>query len=119
MRTSMQTERAPISLRVRVRLILRCSNTAGSARGGLRRETNGGPRGFGREAARSAVVRSSSLAALRTHVVTLAAPRAVLRSCARDGVPPARAAALDDGIDRAAASSVRYFDTQAPIRNEK
>jgi LAS superfamily LD-carboxypeptidase LdcB len=55
----------------------------------------------------------------RTHVVTVAEPRACLHPAVATAYLRLHAAALADGIDLAAASSFRDFDTQVRIWNEK
>jgi LAS superfamily LD-carboxypeptidase LdcB len=55
----------------------------------------------------------------RSHVVLVAEPRAVLHPRTAAALRRLRRAALADGIDLAAASSFRDFDTQVRIWNEK
>jgi LAS superfamily LD-carboxypeptidase LdcB len=55
----------------------------------------------------------------RSHVVRIVAPRAVLHAAAAAALRRMRVAALRDGIDIAAASSFRDFQTQLRIWNEK
>jgi LAS superfamily LD-carboxypeptidase LdcB len=55
----------------------------------------------------------------RSHVVRIEAPRAVLHPLAATALTRMRVAALRAGIDIAAASSFRDFETQVRIWNEK